>query len=124
MDEAALDTALTQDEAPFLAEIGLLDIPVGHGRCPGMTASEYLTVQDLAGRWGVSRDTARSYALQEGFPAPLVLTARTIRWPAAEVAAWEDARRAAGRSVAPLRPARRRTPGYIGGPLPAPARVA
>jgi len=62
---------LTQDEAPFLA--------------------------DLAGRWGVSRDTARSYARLEGFPAPLVLTARTIRWPAVEVAAWEDARRAAER---------------------------
>ena len=51
MDEAAVDTALTHAEAPSLA--------------------------DLAGRWGVSRDTARSYARQDGFPAPLVLTART-----------------------------------------------
>ncbi|MFM8894868.1 MAG: helix-turn-helix transcriptional regulator [Actinomycetales bacterium] len=89
-----------------------------------MTASAYLTVQDLAGRWGVSRDTARSYARQADFPPALVLSARTIRWPTAEVAAWEDARRAAGRSMGPPRPAHRRTPRYIGGPLPAPARVA
>ena len=76
-DEAAFDTALTHAEAPSLAH--------------------------LAGRWGVSRDTARFYGRQEGFPAPLVLTARRIRWPAAEVAAWDRSSPALSGRGRPLR---------------------
>ncbi len=47
--QAAFGTALTHAEALLLGEGGLLDIPAGHGRCPGMTASDYQTANDLAG---------------------------------------------------------------------------
>lgn len=57
LDEAAVDTVLTRAGASFLAEIGLLDIPEEHGRCPGMPASDYLTAR--TSRPGATRDPRR-----------------------------------------------------------------
>jgi len=88
-----------------------------------MLASDYLTLADLADRWGVTADTARRYTRQGGFPAPLALSRRTLRWLAEEVLAWERERRSRRSDVAPARPSPRRTPPFLAGQLPPPARV-
>jgi predicted DNA-binding transcriptional regulator AlpA len=88
------------------------------------TTHEFVTVADLAARWGVSPDTARRYTLQPGFPAPLVLSPKTLRWTADEVATWEAERRLQEAPLTPPRAGRRRTARAAVSHLPAPARVA
>lgn len=86
--------------------------------------NQYVTLADLAARWGVSADTARRYTLQPGFPALLPLSRKTLRWLERDVIAWEDSLRAQERPMAPPRPARPRPARRSTANLPAPARVA
>lgn len=62
----------------------------------------FVDAQDLAERWGVSRQTALAYTRYRGFPSPLALSGRTLRWTLDEVVEWEKARKA--------QPVRRTTP--------------
>lgn len=47
--------------------------------------TDYLTLEDIAARLQVSKGTARELTLQPGFPSALVLSCKTLRWPAHEV---------------------------------------
>lgn len=67
----------------------------------------FLSVADLARRWGVSRTSARNVTSAPDFPTPLVLGTQLLRWPAAEVDEWQiKSRRAPDRRLS-LRAARR-----------------
>jgi len=78
--------------------------------------SALLTLEDLASRWTVTRRTARAATRREGFPEPLTISARSLRWYEDEVKVWESH---GGRKKAP----RRKLPRYYGQVLPMPAKV-
>lgn len=59
------------------------------GTVPGMNEfGDYLSRADMAQILGVSRWTVSRLALEEGFPAPLRLGTRTLRYRADEFANW------------------------------------
>lgn len=66
------------------------------------TTAPFLTLADLAARWGRCKAVARQVTRTRGFPTPVVLTPRTVLWPTDEVHAWEQTARK------DVRPARRR----------------
>ena len=62
-------------------------------------APVYVSIADLANRWGRCRKTARNATRAAGFPAPLYLNAGTPCWPIAEVIEWETQKRKPARKV-------------------------
>lgn len=58
-----------------------------------------LSVKQLAVRWGVGVDTARNRTRSHGFPLPLELGPRTLRWLEEEVEQWETSPQSRARRV-------------------------
>lgn len=56
-------------------------------------ATLFVSVRDLADRWGVHPRTARQRTRQEGFPEMYELGPRSQRWVLAEVDRWEKGTR-------------------------------
>ena len=54
--------------------------------CPG----ELYTLHDIKTVFAVQTSTARALVADPGFPAPIVISRRCHRWPAAEVLAFRD----------------------------------
>ena len=69
--------------------------------------ASFLSVADLARRWGVSRTSARNVTSSPDFPTPLVLGTQLLRWPAGEVDEWQTKSRRAPHRRLSLRAARR-----------------
>lgn len=49
----------------------------------------YLTVDQVATRFAVSKDSIWRWRREGDFPAPYKLSGRTARWRLAEIEAWE-----------------------------------
>ncbi|MGJ8590169.1 MAG: helix-turn-helix transcriptional regulator [Yoonia sp.] len=49
----------------------------------------YLTVEQVAARFAVSKDSIWRWRREGEFPAPYKLGGRTARWRLAEIEAWE-----------------------------------
>lgn len=62
-------------------------------------APVYVSIADLANRWGRCAKTARNATRVAGFPAPLYLNAGTPCWPIAEVIEWEANKRKPARKI-------------------------
>lgn len=74
---------------------------------PADADSGYLSLADLARRWGIGRTAARAVTAADDFPAPLVLGRQLVRWPTTEVAEWESVSRRRDKVRRVLRPALR-----------------
>ena len=59
----------------------------------------FVSVRDLAARWGVHEKTARGKTFSEGFPEMVELGPRSHRWVLAEVTEWEMGKRRKARRV-------------------------
>ena len=73
--------------------------------------TEYVPLNALAARWGVSVGTARNRTRTPGFPVPLDVGPRSDRWLLEEVLTWEQSRRRerVRRVVTGARPQHRRS---------------
>ena len=56
----------------------------------------YLSDQDLAVRFNISRQTVWRWARLSDLPAPIKLSNCCTRWLFSEISAWEDSRRKVG----------------------------
>jgi predicted DNA-binding transcriptional regulator AlpA len=65
----------------------------GPGRC--LCAAEVFSVHEVARVFRLQRTAVYGLTRREGFPAPMVLSSRCYRWPAAEVVAFRDCLRRA-----------------------------
>lgn len=71
--------------------------------------TEYVCIAELADRWGVSVATARNTTRTAGFPLPLQLGPRSLRFLQSAVLEWETrARRSSRRIHAGVWPQHRR----------------
>ena len=55
-----------------------------------MDTGMYLKIKDAANLAGVGRSTIYDWMERYGFPRPLKLGGRVVRWKACEVIAWLD----------------------------------
>ena len=79
--------------------------------------TKLLTLEDLAEHWDCSKQTARQKTLLPGFPPPVPLGPRTLRWRPEDLTEWE------ARPVLVVK--RRPRPAYVpGSALPMPRRAA
>lgn len=56
---------------------------------PPVASSTYFTIRQLTERWQVSRTTLFRWVRSGYCPKPVRFTARSVRWPVAEVVAFE-----------------------------------